>query len=129
MPHPGNETLIQRLLEGKTYAEMAEEFGCGVATMHAWLHAEDIAERSARAREESAEAWLDRGLAAISSSMHKSGDVDPSAARAYAQECARRAAIRNPRFRESTKVDANVSGNLTVTRVERVVVDAKNPAD
>jgi hypothetical protein len=103
--HPGNETLIQRLLEGKTYQEMADEFQCGIATIHAWLHAEEIAEESARARESSAEAWLDRGLAVIASSLQKTGDIDPSAARAYAQECARRAAIRNPRYRDNSKVE------------------------
>jgi hypothetical protein len=44
-------------------------------------------------------------LEAIESSMLKNSGVDPHAARAYAQECARRAAIRNPAYREKTGVE------------------------
>ena len=40
--------------------------------------------------------------------MSKKGDVDPSAARAYAQECARRAAIRNPKYRD--KMTTEIQG-------------------
>ena len=44
---------------------------------------------------------LDKGLAVIEASFPKGlGGIDASAARAYAQECARRAAIRNPQYRE-----------------------------
>ena len=48
----------------------------------------------------------------IESSLSKSGDVDPTAARAYAQECARRAAIRNPKYREQRGVEH--SGEIKV---------------
>jgi hypothetical protein len=68
----------------------------------------EIAERSARARSISAEAWLDRGLAAVESAMQKDGNVDATAAKAYAQECARRAAIRNPAYRD--KIQQEISG-------------------
>jgi hypothetical protein len=102
---PADDLMIERLLEGKTYREMAAEFGCSISRLHYWLNEPQIAEQSARARLSSAEAWLDRGLAVIESALDKQGNVDASAARAYAQECARRAAIRNPSYRESSKTE------------------------
>jgi transcriptional regulator with XRE-family HTH domain len=102
------DAILTDIEAGKSQADIAAELGIGVATLSTFLNRDENAERSARARQSSAEAWLDKGLAVISSSLSRSGDVDPSAARAYAQECARRAAIRNPAYRD--KVDQTVSG-------------------
>ena len=102
----GIETICDRIGAGESQRDIVAGLGMSVMGLNRWLHANaDHALQSARARSESAEAWLDKGLAAIESSMSKSGDVDPHAARAYAQECARRAAIRNPQYRERTSVD------------------------
>jgi transcriptional regulator with XRE-family HTH domain len=102
------EAILARIEEGDSQAEIARDLGVSASVLSGFLNREENAERSARARQASAEAWLDKGLAVISSSLPRRGDVDPAAARAYAQECARRAAIRNPAYRD--KVDQTVSG-------------------
>lgn len=112
--HPGDSVLIDRLLDGKTMSEMAQEFGCNTSTISRWLVANDeISQASARAREESAEAWLDRGMSYLHAALHKDSGIDASAARALAQECARRAAIRNPRYRDGQNI--GVTGNVGLT--------------
>lgn len=96
-----DDDVIARIVAGETYREIAAAYGIDVAVLHRWM--QDDPQRSARARdalERSAEAWLDRGLATIESALARDGNIDPSAARAYAQECARRAAVRNPRYRD-----------------------------
>ena len=111
--HPGAKTLnaadiLLRIEQGDSYMQIASDLGCSRATIYDALSlADPSGDNSARAQAKSAEAWLDKGLAAISSALSKSGDVDASAARAYAQECARRAAIRNPAYRD--KQDHTVS--------------------
>lgn len=129
MARPDNETLIERLLDGKTYREMAAEFGVSASTVCAWLNADDLAERSARAREQSAEAWLDRGLEYLESALDKESGKDAGAARALAQECARRAAVRNPQYRDKQQLEHSGPGGkpLQFGRLEVVIVDPRNP--
>lgn len=102
------EKILSRIEGGESQREIAASYKVSVSTLNGYINADDKCERSALAREMSAESWLDRGLDAIESALSKSGDVDPSAARAYAQECARRAAVRNPKYRD--KVSAEISG-------------------
>lgn len=122
------DEILARIANGESMREIAEDEKCSPVTIWNALRAtDDLAERCARAMELSAEAWLDRGLDAIESALSKSGDVDASAARAYAQECARRAAVRNPRYRD--KVDATLSsptgGPVQVESIVRTIVDAR----
>lgn len=104
-----NETIdwiIEAIHQGRSQAEIAALLGVSAGIVSLWLDRDaETIERSARARQSSAEAWLDRGLTAIESAMKRSSGVDATAARAYAQECARRAAIRNPAYRERTGVE------------------------
>lgn len=96
-----DDDIIARILSGETYREIAGVYGVAVSMLHTWIAGDE--ERCARARdalERSAEAWLDRGLMTIGSALRRDSDIDPSAARAYAQECARRAAVRNHRYRD-----------------------------
>lgn len=103
------DATIDRIASGESQASIARSYNVSASTLHNYLSATpDLIARSARARLISAEAWLDRGLAVIESSLSKSGDVDAGAARAYAQECARRAAIRNPAYRDKLSVDADI---------------------
>ena len=103
------DAVLDRIMDGESQAEIARSIGLSPARLSELLSANaEIAERSARARSISAEAWLDRGLAAVQSAMQKDGNVDASAAKAYAQECARRAAIRNPAYRD--KIQQEISG-------------------
>lgn len=117
----GIEAVCERIEGGASQAEIARSLEIGTATLSAWLNQPAHAERSARAREMSAEAWLDRGLQAIESAMDKTGTIDAAAAKAFAQECARRAALRNPRYVEKTAHEHSGPGggpmdhSLTVT--------------
>lgn len=121
------EAILERIEEGESQTDIAKSLGVGIATLSRFLNSDENAERSARARSYSAEAWLDKGLAVISSALDKQGGVDASAARAYAQECARRAAIRNPQYRD--KVDQTISGPnggpVQFQAIERVIIDPK----
>lgn len=110
---------IERIYEGDSQSSIAKALGVSAGHLseslsvdHATLtmpQAGTIRERSASARVASAEAWLDKGLdvvyAAIYDPSFKGAGMDAGAARAYAQECARRAAIRNPAYREKTGVE------------------------
>lgn len=105
------DDILERISSGESQAEISRSIGLSPARLSEILNAnEEISERSARARSISAEAWLDRGLAAIESAMSKSGDVDASAAKAYAQECARRAAIRNPQYSDKQRHEVSGAG-------------------
>lgn len=96
--------VLDRIMDGESQAEIARSIGLSPARISELLSANaEIAERSARARSISAEAWLDRGLAVIESSLKKEDGIDASAAKAYAQECARRAAIRNPAYSDKQR--------------------------
>ena len=96
--------VLDRIMDGESQAEIARSIGLSPARLSELLSANaEIAERSARARSISAEAWLDRGLAVIESSLKKEDGIDATAAKAYAQECARRAAIRNPTYSDKQR--------------------------
>lgn len=99
----GIEAICERIEAGETYRDLAASIGVGLWDVSKWLNTEKNQPQSARAREASAESWLDKGLDVISTALPKDGGIDASAARAYAQECARRAAIRNPKYRERTE--------------------------
>ena len=119
----GIEMLCERIEAGESYRELAESLGIAVSTVHAYLCLPNNLERSERARTKSAEAWLDRGLVMIESSLSKSGDVDPSAARAYAHECARRAAVRNPVYKDKAQVDLHVKVSRSEAEIESRIIE------
>lgn len=122
------EQVLRMIEEGQSYVEIAKELGCSRPTLYKVMNAHDEeqarkggVDTSARARQSSAEAWLDRGLRELERSLDRSSGIDPSAARAYEQACARRAAIRNPAYRDSSKVEAavtaQIAGSLTLNLV------------
>ena len=102
------DAVLERIHGGESQLAIAASLRISTGRLSELLNAPDVAERSARAREDSAESWLDKGLAVIESALDKTGNIDASAAKAYAQECARRAAIRNPKYRD--KVQTEVTG-------------------
>jgi hypothetical protein len=124
------DKVLLLIESGMSQREVAAEFRVSLPSLNAYLNSEAYAERSAHARRDSAEAWLDKGLQAIEAAMLKTGPMDVQAARAYAQECARRAAIRNPQYREHSKVEhsGSVSRADALTDEElQAVIDAKTP--
>lgn len=119
------DEIIERIMDGDSMTQIAKDIGASKTSLLRFLTSEALADRSARAKEESAEAWLDKGLEAIEAAMRKDSGLDSNAARAYAQECARRAAIRNPRYRDSSKVELSGSvskaDQLSVEELQAIV--------
>ena len=95
----GINAICEQITAGATFAELAYSLGVSISTLHGFCNrdAENSA-RTAKAMKLSAEAWLDDGRRVLESALRKDGPIDATAARAYAQECARRAAIRNPKY-------------------------------
>jgi transcriptional regulator with XRE-family HTH domain len=107
--------ICERIEGGETQSSIAQSLGITAGRLSQILSADDnSAKLSARARAASAESWLDKGLAAVESAMDKDGRIDANAARAYAQECARRAALRNPAYRDKVTVSGDSDNPLTV---------------
>lgn len=109
IPAEALEWALEQIYEGVSQASIALQLSVSTGHLSESLNAEPWRERSARARAASAEAWLDKGLAVVEAAIYdpafKGTGMDSGAARAYAQECARRAAIRNPTYREKTGVE------------------------
>lgn len=106
--------MLDQIRSGLTYRDLAAENNVSLGTIFNWLNADEAtAELSARARSDSAESWLDKGLDVLSQALSKSGDIDASAAKAYAQECARRAAIRNAQYSDKQRVELH--GTVSVS--------------
>jgi hypothetical protein len=101
----GIEQLCDDIKEGMTYRELSRRYDVSLNLLDKFLNSAENKEQSARARLFSAESWLDRGLEVVESALFKTGNVDASAAKAYEQACARRAALRNPAYRESSKLE------------------------
>lgn len=102
----GENAILERIQSGVSMTEIANELGCNVGSLSRWLHADP--QRSARATSvmtESAESWLDRGLQALTEAASDNAEIQR--ARAIEQHCARRAAVRNPLYRD--KVDVSLS--------------------
>lgn len=98
----GEDKIISLIRDGETQASIAQSIQVSVGSLNEWLHETD--ERSARARyamSVSAEAWLDKGLTALEQAERDPSEI--ARAKAIEQHCARRAAIRNPQYRD--KVD------------------------
>jgi hypothetical protein len=125
------------VVDGLTYDEIAVDFKMSRRSLCSWL--ESLPDNAhARAREASAESWLDRGFRELEScltappegmsvedaqvlKMMMSSKVQ--AARHYEQACARRAALRNRRYAEKTVHEhTGVDGGAMqlVTRIELV---------
>ena len=103
--------ILSQIRDGKSHREISAGLGVDHSTLCGWLSQPDIINHSARAMLESAEAWLDRGLHAIESTE------DAHRGRYIAQECARRAGIRNLHYRDRMSIDAKLAGNLTIQLV------------
>ena len=120
------DKALRLVEEGLSYDDIAVQMGVDRRTIIRKLDAlPDSAHM--RAREASAEAWLDRGFEQLTAALDKGGNVDPSAARAYEQACARRAALRNPLYREKQALEHSGpnGGPVAFQAVERLIVDSK----
>ena len=109
--------------DGKTYDEIAKEMNVCRATVLNKLGAFDDSAH-ARARSISAESWLDRGLSSLQEALDKNGSTDAGAARAYDHACARRAALRNPLYRESKTTELTGAGGGPVQVIQKIVIES-----
>lgn len=114
---------LQMVEDGKSYADIAVELKVSRTSLMRALDALDNSAH-ARARSNSAEMWMERGLQPLEQALDKGSNIDAGAARAYAQECARRAALRNPAYRESNKTELTGpnGGPVEFTRITRTIV-------
>ena len=95
----GVKYIIERIESGNNLTDIAKDYGVSIGSLYNYLRGTpERAEAFARAMESSAEALLDIGRAHIASALSKKGDIDPTAARALAQEYARLAGIRNKAY-------------------------------
>lgn len=107
--------VLEQIVEGESQKDIATSLNRSAGCVSLWLMRDEATIiRSEHARKCSAEAWLDKGLQAVYDAMsdpaYKGTGTDSGAARAYAQECARRAAIRNPAYREKTDATLALTG-------------------
>ena len=114
----GIDTICRRIESGEDDGTIASSLGMDRMSLRQWIKGREHEDVIKSAREESAEAWLDDGLNTIRSSLSKDNGIDSGAARAYAQECARRAAIRNPRYRDKQTIDLSAEV-VTMTDEQR----------
>ena len=103
--------ILDQIRDGKSHKEISTGLGVSHGTLCGWLSQPEHFDQSARAMLASAEAWLDRGLDAIEH------NEDAHRGRYIAQECARRAGIRNMHYRERMGIDAKVSASVTIQLV------------
>jgi len=125
MPTPPKDIDTTKALElveqGLTYDEIAKQMGVARSTLLGKLDEAD-ASAHANARSSSAESWLDRGLMKLEEALDKESGVDSSAARAYEQACARRAALRNPQYREKQQHEHSGKDGAPIETVTKVVL-------
>lgn len=109
IPTEALDWALEQIYAGESQAFIAQALGVSTGHLSESLNAEPYRERSANARKASAEAWLDKGVAvllkALDDPAYQGSGTDSGAARALAQEYARRAAIRNPAYREKSGVE------------------------
>lgn len=118
----GVDVVVQRVIEGRSYREIASEFGVAVSTLHDWIEADP--ERShacACARERSAQTWDEKAVEEIELATNQ---FELQKARELAVHYRWRAKAVNPR-RYGDKVQTELTGanggpidqNLTISFV------------
>ena len=106
----GAEAIAAKIEEGTELKDIAKEAGVAYSTLWQFMRATPEREKLfARAFELSAEALLSKGRQILNDALSKKGDIDPTAARALAQEYARLAGIRNRSFSDKPQVAVQIN--------------------
>src|SRR5437867_3855721 len=101
----GLDQILARIRAGESQREIADSLQVDVSTLNRFLRSNaERAEATRAAMTESAEAWLDRGLRELEQAKGQD-NAEMTRVRAVAMECARRAAIRNPRYSDKQQVE------------------------
>ena len=102
----GLEEVLALIAEGLTQKEICERIGVRPAHMHSWIDSQQAGSRVRAAKAAGAQAWLDRGFAAIDGAQTL---AELAKAREIAQMCRKYAQVMNPReFSDRVQVDATI---------------------
>ena len=96
----GIDVICSRISEGEDDGTIAASLGMARTQLRDWIQSREHDKKVGSARENSAEAWLDKGYSVLQSALSKESGIDGGVAKSIAQECARRAAIRNHKYRD-----------------------------
>ena len=100
--------ICSRMIQGESISEIAADLGVNVETMRGFCSRPENEQLFARAKQLSAEAWLERGLKYALTSPRD--PVEIQRARLLEQHCARRAALYDPAgYSERLKIDQTVT--------------------
>jgi len=123
----GADELCSMVESGMTMAEIARSLEVSPAAIYKAMDRFGWREQIARAMEQSAEAWLDRGLEAIAGA-DESSNAAVNKWRYFAIECARRAGVRNARYseRQSVELSGPNGGPIQAQSVVTVYVPQNN---
>lgn len=95
----GEDQLVASIETGISFTEIAKSLGMFQTDFRRWSFAtKEREQRFAQAIKTSAESWLDRGLETLIKAPRDPNEI--ARARAIAFECARRAGVRNIRYRD-----------------------------
>jgi hypothetical protein len=95
--------------------------GSTFSSLNRYLNEPSRKEEAEAAKLNSAESWLDRGTESLEDARGKDS-VAVQWARAYEQHCARRAAIRNPRYSDRQSVELSGPDGGPIASQPSVVV-------
>lgn len=102
----GVEEVLALIAEGHSQRELCDRIGVRPAHLHSWLDGQQAQARVRAAKRAAAQAWLDRGLAAITSATSL---TDLAKARELAAMCRKYAQVADPAtFSDRVQVDAHI---------------------
>lgn len=111
------EDAIQMIIDGKTFREIAVEFGFTVGALHKYLNKSEHSARVAEALMISAASYADKAEEVLQDITKDSNTVEMARARELAQHYRWKASKRNPRS-YGDKVDVTSNGetvNIPIT--------------
>ena len=120
----GIDTILERVSDGHTLRQIASDIGVAHTVLIAYIDRFAAPEQYARARQESAEAWADRGWQCLQLGDEEIDAARVNLARYKEQHCMRRAGIANPRYSEKQQVELTGANGGPVQSLVTVYVPA-----
>lgn len=119
----GLERILDRVRDGQTAKAIAADIGVSQSMFWAWLDRISAHDLYTRARADSAEAWAERGLAAIET-CDDTNSASVNKARYLESHCRWRAGIANSRYSEKQQVELTGANGGPVQSLVTVYVPA-----
>jgi hypothetical protein len=121
----GEETLLKQIESGISFTEIAQALGMYQTDFRAWTFANKERDQAfAQAIKLSAESWIDRGLETLIKAPSNPNEI--ARARAIAFECARRAGVRNIRYRDKSNDRDAPSANEQAEAIRQALVEIES---